>query len=79
MNSVSNWELANGELARRIELLNLVGLRSLLVALIVSSLGRKSNGDTLPPIPNVPALCAPHRAAKVFLLKRPGAYRQSNV
>ena len=76
---VSNWELADGELARRIEALNLVGLRSLMVALIVSSLGRKADGDALSPMPDEEALCALHRAATVFLLERPGAYRQSNV
>lgn len=76
---VSNWELADGELARRIEALNLVGLRSLLVALIISSLGRKSDGDSLPPMPDEEALCGLHRSATVFLLKRPGAYRESNV
>ena len=76
---VSNWELADGELAGRIEALNLVGLRSLLVALIVSSLGRKADGDALPPLPDEAALCGLHRAATVFLLERPGAYRRSNV
>lgn len=50
-----------------------------MVALIVSSLGRKADGDTLPPMPDEEALCALHRAATVFLLERPGAYRQSNV
>ena len=79
MGTVSNWELADAELARRIEPLNLVGLRTLLVALIVSSLGRKSKGDTLPPMPDVTALCALHHAATVFLLKRPGTYRESDV
>lgn len=76
---VSNWELADGELAREIAAVNLVGLRSLLVALVVSSLGRKARSDTLPPMPGEEALCALHRAATVFLLKRPGAYRRSNV
>lgn len=76
---VSNWELADGELAHRIEALNLVALRSLLVALIVSSLGRKADDATLPPLPDEGALCAMHRAATVFLLKRPGVYRESNV
>lgn len=76
---VSNWELADGELARGIEALNLVGLRSLLVALVVSSLGRKADGGALPPMPDEAALCALHRAATVFLLEHPGAYRQSNV
>jgi hypothetical protein len=79
LGTVSNWELADGELARRIEALNLIGLRSVLVALIVSSLGRKGHGDTLPPMPDERALCALHSAATVFLLERPGAYRQSNV
>lgn len=79
MGRVSNWELADGELARRIEALNLVGLRSLLVALVVSSLGRKAVGDAVPPMPDEKALCALHRAATVFLLERPGAYRQTNV
>jgi hypothetical protein len=79
LGTVSNWELADAELARRIEPLNLVGLRTLLVALIVSSLGRKTKGDTLPPMPDVAALCALHHAATVFLLKRPGTYRESDV
>ena len=79
LSSVSNWELADGELAFRIEQLNLVGLRSLLAALIVSSLGRKSDGNILPPMPDAAALCALHHAATVFLLERPGAYRHSNV
>lgn len=50
-----------------------------MVALIVSSLGRKADGDTLAPMPGEEALCALHRAATMFLLERPGAYRQSNV
>lgn len=79
MGRVSNWEMADGELAHRIEALNLVGLRSLLVALIVSSLGRKADGDTLLAMPDERALCALHSAATVFLLERPGAYRKSNV
>lgn len=79
MDRVSNWELADGDLARRIEALNLVGLRTLVVALIVSSLGRKADDDALPPMPDEGALCALHRAATVFLLERPGDYRQSNV
>ena len=74
-----NWQLAKGDLAHRIEHLNLVGLKSLLVAFIVFSLERKDGPNGLPPMPNERALCQLHHAATVFLLKQPGRYRKTNV
>ena len=79
MAKVSNWELAQGDLAHRIQQLNLVGLKSLLVALIVFSLERKDGPKELPPMPDEKALCQLHHAATVFLLRRPGSYRKSTV
>lgn len=79
LGKVSNWELADGELAHRIEQLNLVGLKSQLLALIVFSLERAGSPKEGPPMPNEGELCLLHHAATVFLLKQPGRYRQSKV
>ena len=79
MGKVSNWELAKGRSTDRIEQLNLVGLKSQLVAFIIFSLEQKEGSKARPPMPDEKLLCQLHHAATVFLLKRPGRYRQSKV
>lgn len=79
MGKVNNWRLAQGDLAERIERLNLVGLKSLLLAFIAFSLEQTGDPAAPLPMPTEGALCQLHHSATVFLLKQPGRYRQSNV
>ena len=75
----SNWEISDRNLAGRIEPLNLVGLKSVLLAFIVFALGRAEAKKAPPTVPNERVLRQFHQAATVFLLKRPGEYRRSKV
>ena len=79
MAKINNWDLAQGDLAHRIEQLNLVGMKSVLLAYIVYSLGRAEGQKRPPLVPTEKVLCRLHQAATVFLLKQPGQYRRFKV
>ena len=75
-----NWELISGETAHEIEVLNYsnqVNVIEALVRFLMHHAGPSENGCKLSP--NLTVLSEFHRTATLFLLEKPGAYRDSEV
>ena len=74
----SNWELINGSSAHHIEQLNAANSINVLEAL-VTYLTHFNQPNTLPWAPNEMALRELHRCGTLFLLQKPGEYRDVPV
>jgi Fic family protein len=74
----SNWELINGAPAYHIEQLNATNTINVLEAL-VTFLIAQSPQFTVPLMLTESALCELHRSGTLFLLAKPGAYRDCPV
>ena len=76
----NNWELINGPVAHRIELLNAANQTNVLNGLIMFLLEHKGPfGTGMPPMPDEAALISLHQASTLFLLAEPGSYRNIGV
>jgi fido (protein-threonine AMPylation protein) len=74
------WEPIEGPIADEIEDLNRATLMNVAAALVKSLLARQARrGDGRPPIPDETALRLLHHAATLFLLAKPGRYRDRMV
>ena len=71
------WELVNGPVADEIETLNRASQFNVAAALVKSLLARRDDGR--PPIPDETALRLLHHAATLFLLEKPGRYRDFDM
>lgn len=74
-----NWELINGPPAHHIEWLNAVNTINVIEALITLFIGTKVPGAPSPAMPNELALKELHRTGTIFLLFKPGEYRDCPV
>ncbi len=74
-----NWELINGPPAHHIEWLNAVNIINVIEALITLFIGTKAPGAAFPAMPNELALKELHRTGTIFLLLKPGEYRDCPV
>jgi len=75
-----NWELINGPLAHHIERLNNVNILNVIEALITLFTGFGVSNPNAPLLmPNELALKELHRTATIFLLNKPGEYRDCPV
>ena len=74
-----NWEYINGPLAHHIEQLDGINTVNVIEALITLFIGTKAPGATIPPMPNELALKELHRTGTIFLLIKPGEYRDCPV
>lgn len=74
-----NWELINGPAAHHIEQLNATNVINVIEALVTFSIAKQDPNSHLPPMPNPRALSELHRSGTLFLLKRPGEYRDTEV
>lgn len=76
-----NWDLINGPQAHEIEILNYANQVNVIEALYhyVTALHPYVEGIGFTGGPNTKALQAFHHAGTLFLLARPGEYRQENV
>ncbi|WP_439373497.1 Fic family protein [Bradyrhizobium sp. DASA03120] len=74
----SNWELINGPPAHHIEQLNAANTINVLEALVTYLISH-NKPDQLPYAPNEMALRELHRCGTLFLLDKPGEYREVPV
>lgn len=75
-----NWETVNGPIAHRIEVLNATNQINVLEGLVVFLLAHRGPYANGPPaMPDEPALKQLHRSGTMFLLARPGEYRNHEV
>ena len=73
-----NWEVVNGPAAHHIEGLNAINTVNVIEAMVTMLIDHKQKtADIL--IFNDQALCELHRTGTLFLLKRPGVYRDTPV
>lgn len=76
----TNWELINGPVAERIEILNYTNQINVLEGLIHFLLAHRGpTGNGNPAMPDETQLCALHNAGTLFLLADPGRYRNMAV
>jgi len=76
----SNWDLINGPTAHEIETLNQanqINVIEALVRLLIHHAPPDENG--CPVQPNAEALCEIHRTGTLFLLEKPGSFREGPV
>ena len=74
-----NWELLNGPAAHHIEQLNSISAINVLEALVTFLIASRPAGSPYPMMPNAGGLCELHRSSTLFLLHRPGEYRDIEV
>lgn len=75
-----NWETLNGEIAGHVEFLNYTNQINVLNGLMLFLLAHKGpNGTGKPPMPDEAALRELHHAGTLFLLAKPGQYRNIDV
>lgn len=74
-----NWELINGPPAHHIEQLNAANTINVLEALVTYLVAHKTPKHDLPLMPNENALRELHRCGTLFLLNKPGQYRDGPV
>lgn len=74
-----NWELVNGPAAHHIERLNGINIVNVIEALITLQSATRSAGQQIPTRPTESALKELHRTATIFLLHKPGEYRDCPV
>jgi hypothetical protein len=74
------WDLINGPVADEIESLNRASQKNVVGALVKFLLARQAQlGDGSPPVPDEAALRLLHHAATLFLLAKPGHYRDFDM
>jgi Fic family protein len=75
-----NWETINGPAAHNIEVLNATNQINALEGLITFLLAHRGpDGKGKPPMPDEAALCELHHSGTLFLLAKPGTYRNMEV
>ena len=75
-----NWETINGDIASNVEFLNYTNQINVLNGLLLFLLAHKGpNGNGAPPMPDEASLCELHHAGTLFLLSKPGHYRNIEV
>lgn len=74
-----NWELINGPPAHHIEQLNAANTINVLEALVTFLIAHKTPQQNLPLMPSEDAFRELHRSGTLFLLDKPGEYRDGPV
>jgi Fic family protein len=74
-----NWELINGPPAHHIEQLNAANTINVLEALVTFLIAHKTPQQNLPLMPSEDAFRELHRSGTLFLLGKPGEYRDGPV
>lgn len=74
-----NWELINGPAAHHIEQLNAANTINVIEALVTLLLASQPSNSQAPMMLTVEALKELHRSSTIFLLKRPGEFRDVPV
>ncbi len=75
-----NWETINGPVAHNIEVLNATNQINAIEGLVTFLLAHRGpSGNGHPPMPDEAALCELHHAGTLFLLAKPGTYRNMEV
>jgi len=74
-----NWDLINGPAAHHIEQLNAANTINVLEALVTYLVANRTPQQNLPLMPSEAAFRELHRSGTLFLLERPGEYRDGPV
>lgn len=74
------WDLIGGQVAKEIEHYNHAGQKAVVASLVKSLIASAEiRGDRMMPAPAEAALCEVHRAGTLFLLEKPGCYRDTDI
>jgi Fic family protein len=75
----NNWEMINGPHAHHIEQLNAANTINVMEAIVTFSIAQTGPQQSVPGMPNELALQEVHRSGTLFLLHKPGVYRDVPV